>query len=137
MYLLDTNVLSEVRRTRPHGAVVAWLRSIPDTELFVPAVSAGEIQSGIEATRRTDSQKALEIERWLDLVLRTYRVLPMDGAAFRRWSRIMLGVSRDHLMDGMIAAIALEHRLTVATRNTDDFTRFNVPLINPFEAPRA
>ena len=67
MYLLDTNVVSELRKPRPHGAVVAWLQSVPDAELYLSAVTLGEIQSGIELTRDQDAAKAAEIEAWADL----------------------------------------------------------------------
>ena len=68
MYLLDTNVISELRRVRPHGAVLAWLRAVDDAALHISAVTLGEIQSGIERTRETDPDKAAEIEDWLDQV---------------------------------------------------------------------
>ena len=77
MYLLDTNVVSELRRPRPHGAVVAWLTSVADDDLFLSAVTLGEIQSGIELTREQDAAKAEQIGQWLDQVASAYNVLPM------------------------------------------------------------
>ena len=74
MYLLDTNVISELRRPRPHGAVIAWLESVADIDLHVCAVSLGEIQAGIEITREQNEAKALEIERWADLMAASYNV---------------------------------------------------------------
>ena len=89
MYLLDTNVVSELRRPRPHGAVVAWLQSVDDASLFLSAVTLGEIQAGIERTREQDPAKAAEIEAWLERVASAWNVLAMDAAAFREWARLM------------------------------------------------
>ena len=66
MYLLDTNVVSELRRTKPHGAVVAWIESVPDASLHISAVTLGEIQCGVELTRANDAAKAREIQEWAD-----------------------------------------------------------------------
>ena len=133
MYLLDTNVVSELRRVRPHGAVLAWIAGVPDDELFISAVTAGEIQAGIEITREQDEAKARELEAWLDNVMASYGVLPMDAPAFREWGRLMRGKSETLSEDAMIAATALVHRLTVVTRNTSDFAPFSVGVLNPFE----
>jgi toxin FitB len=89
MYLLDTNVVSELRRTRPHGALLAWLRGLADSDIHLSAVTIGELQAGIEITREQDAGKAAEIEAWLDGVAETYNVLPMDARIFRRWARLM------------------------------------------------
>ncbi|MBV8764935.1 MAG: PIN domain-containing protein [Hyphomicrobiales bacterium] len=79
MYLLDTNVVSELRRTRPHGAVLAWFQSVRDEDLHISAVTIGEIQSGIEITREQDQTKATAMEAWLDSVADTYNGLNMDA----------------------------------------------------------
>jgi predicted nucleic acid-binding protein len=89
MYLLDTNVVSELRKPRPHGAVLAWLESVNDVSLYLATVTLGEIQAGIELTREQDSKKAGEIEAWADLVANTSNVLAMDGPAFRCWAKLM------------------------------------------------
>jgi predicted nucleic acid-binding protein len=133
MYLLDTNIISELRRPRPHGAVVAWLRGIPDEQLHISAVSVGEIQAGIEITREQDPAKASEIEAWLEDVSKTYNVLTMDAAAFRAWARLMHRKPDGLAEDAMIAATALVHNLTVATRNGRDFQTLRVPTVNPFK----
>ena len=133
MYLLDTNVVSELRRPRPHGAVLAWLQSVDDAQLFLSAVTLGEIQAGIELTREQDATKASEIEAWLDLVADSYNVLPLDGRVFRRWARLMHRTSDRLYEDAMIAATALEHGLTVVTRNTADFAALGIDALNPFE----
>lgn len=133
MYLLDTNVVSELRRSRPHGAVLAWLESTDDNALLLSAVSIGEIQRGIEITKRHDTLRAGEIEAWLDQVIATYKILDMDAAAFRTWSRLMDGKADALIEDAMIAATAKVHNLVVVTRNVVDFTPFGVLTLNPFE----
>ncbi len=133
MYLLDTNVISELRRQKPHGAVVAWIESVEDKQLFVSAVTLGEIQAGIEITREQDPEKALQIEQWLNLVALTYNVLPMDSEVFRSWARLMHRTSETLYEDAMIAATAQVNKLTVVTRNVADFQSFGVNLLNPFD----
>ena len=132
MYLLDTNVVSELRKSRPHGAVVAWLKSVDDAKLFLSAVTLGEIQAGVELTREQDPDKAAEIESWLTLLAQAYNVLPMDGDVFRDWARLMHRKSDTLYEDAMIAAVARVHSLTVVTRNVADFKALGVEVFNPF-----
>jgi predicted nucleic acid-binding protein len=134
MYLLDTNVVSELRKPKPHGAVLAWFRGLEDSQIHLSAVTVGEIQAGIELTREQDGAKALEIEEWLERVAASYNVLPMDAAAFRAWAQLMHRRSDTVYEDAMIAATAQIHGLTVVTRNIADFKAFGVPLLNPFRA---
>lgn len=131
-YLLDTNVVSELRKQRPHGGVVAWLQSVDDTQLYLSAVTLGEIQAGVELTREQDPGKAEEIEAWLALVAGAYNVLPMDAATFRAWARLMHRKSETLYEDAMIAATAKVHGLTVATRNVSDFNALGLDVFNPF-----
>lgn len=131
-YLLDTNVVSELRRQRPHAAVLAWLESVDDTQLYLSAVTLGEIQAGIELTREQDAEKTNEIEAWLELVAGAYNVLPMDAATFRAWARLMHRKSDTLYEDAMIAATAKVHGLTVATRNAADFNTLGLKVFNPF-----
>lgn len=133
-YLLDTNVVSELRKPRPHGGVVAWLESVDDTQLHLSAVTVGEIQAGIELTREQDSKKAEEIEAWLELVAATYNLLPMDAKTFRAWARLMHRKSNTLYEDAMIAATAKVHGLTVVTRNVADFNALGLEVFNPFAA---
>jgi predicted nucleic acid-binding protein len=134
MYLLDTNVVSELRKPRPHGAVVAWLQAVEDAHLFVSAVTLGEIQAGIELTREQDPNKAQEIEAWLERVAMAFNVLPMDAVAFRHWARWMHKKSNTLYEDAMIAAAARAHGLTVVTRNVADFHALGVSVVDPFKA---
>jgi toxin FitB len=131
-YLLDTNVVSELRRQRPHGGVVAWLESLDDAQLHLSAVTLGEIQAGIEMTREQDPGKAREIEGWLEQVSGSYNVLPMDAGTFRAWARLMHRKSDTLYEDAMIAATAQMHGLTVATRNVSDFNALGLEVFNPF-----
>lgn len=133
-YLLDTNVISELRKRKPHGAVLAWIQSIPEEALYVSAVTIGEIQAGIEITREQDEAKADEIEQWLDELAQTSNVIDTSAPIFRRWAQLMHRRADHHLEDALIAATALVHDLTVATRNVRDFKPFGVDLINPFAA---
>jgi len=136
MYLLDTNVVSELRKPKPHGGVLAWLRSVDDTELHLSAVTLGEIQAGVELTREQDAVKAASIEAWLDQVAAAYNMLPMDGRVFRAWAQLMHRKSDTLYEDAMIAATARVHKLTVVTRNTADFSSFGLPLLDPFKTPK-
>lgn len=133
MYLLDTNVVSELRRPHPHPAVVGWIEKVAADELFLSAVTVGEIQAGIELTREQDAIKAEELEAWLGAVLVSYDVLPMNAATFREWARLKHRRSDTLMEDAMIAATAVVHRLTVVTRNVRDFAQLGVDLLNPFE----
>jgi hypothetical protein len=136
MYLLDTNIVSELKRVRPHGAVLAWLSTIDAQQIFLSVVSFAEIQSGIERAREQDPVKAKEIENWLGGHAERYAVLPLTLPIMRRWATLMHRRSDDLAMDAMIAATAVHHGLTVATRNTRDFEPFGVLVTNPFSARR-
>ena len=132
-YLLDTNIVSELRKPRPHGAVVAWVRTLRPEQVFLSAVTIGELQAGVELTRRNDAAKAREIEGWLNHVEASFTALPMDSACFREWARLMVGKSPELIEDAMIAATARVHGLHVATRNERDLRQFQVAAFNPFQ----
>ena len=136
MYLLDTNVVSELRKPKPHGAVVQWIEGVADAELHVSAVTIGEIQAGIEITREQDGPKASELEQWLGDVSATFNVVPMAATAFREWARLMHRSSDTLYEDAMIAATARVHKLIVVTRNVADFKSFGVEVLNPFVTSR-
>jgi len=132
VYLLDTNVVSELRKPKPHQGVVVWVQNALEETLHLSAVTIGEIQAGIEITREQDAQKAHEIETWLDSIADTYNIIPVDAHVFRRWAQLLHRQPDHHLEDALIAATALVRGMSVVTRNVDDFKRFGVPVINPF-----
>jgi toxin FitB len=132
VYLLDTNVVSELRKPKPHGGVLAWLSSVEDRDLHLSAVTLGEIQAGIEITREQDAAKAADIEAWADQVSATWSILPMDAATFRIWAKLMHRRSNALVEDAMIAATAQLHGLQVVTRNITDFKGLGVRTFNPW-----
>jgi predicted nucleic acid-binding protein len=132
-YLIDTNVVSELRKPKPHGGAVAWLQSLELGQGFFSAVTFGEIQRGVELTRRQDPVKANEIEAWAARLERSSQVLSMDAACFRQYARLIHLRSDTLGEDAMIAATARVHGLTVATRNERDFAHFDVAVLNPFK----
>lgn len=131
-FLLDTNVVSELRKPKPHGAVSSWFNTLAPDQISVSAVVLGELQAGVETTRIQDAQKAHEIEEWIDRILATHSVLAMDGPCFREYARLTHRLSDTLREDAMIAATARVHGLTIATRNERDFRSFSVPVFNPF-----
>lgn len=132
MYLLDTNVVSEMRRPRPHGAVAAWLKANANGSLRVAAVTLGELQAGVEITREQNPAKAIELEQWIERVAATFNIVAMDGGVFRHWARIQHKRSYTIAQDAIIAATAEVHGLTVATRNVRDFEKLGVRTFDPF-----
>lgn len=132
-YLLDTNVVSELRKAKPHGAVLAWMESLLPEQICLAAVTIGELQAGVELTRKNDPAKAAEIENWLLATEGAFPVIPMDSTCFREWARLTAGKSSEFLEDAMIAATARIHGLQVATRNEKDFRALQVAIFNPFE----
>jgi len=133
MYLLDTNVITELRRPRPNRMVLAWIGSVAPDQIFLSAVTIGELQAGVENAKDQDTGRAAVIEGWVDEIVATYNVLPMDGATFRRWARLMHRQPPDLIPDAMIAATALMHNLMVVSRNVRDFERLGLTAVNPFE----
>lgn len=131
-FLLDSNVISELRKIKPHGAVVAWFKATRPEEIAIPAIVLGELQAGAEITRRQDPVKASQIERWIDEIAASWQVVTMDAVIAREWARLMEGKSKVLFEDAMIAATARIHRMVVVTRNVGDFESFGVPIVNPF-----
>jgi predicted nucleic acid-binding protein len=132
-YLLDTNVVSELRKLKPHGAVLTWLNELHESQIYLSAVTIGELQAGVELTRKQDLQKAAQIQSWIDRLEQSYQVLPMDSSCFREWARLMFGKPDNLMEDLMIAATARVHELTLATRNERDFAASGVRIFNPFK----
>ncbi len=133
-YLLDTNIISEIRKPRPHGAVVKWFDGLRDEQICLSAVTLGELQEGVERTRKQDAAKASAIETWVNELENSSTVLPIDGRCFRETARMMVGRQEDLLYDVMIAATARLHGLTVATRNEKDFRHLGIEIFNPFKS---
>ncbi len=133
MYLLDTEVVSELRRNQPHPGALAWLSDVAPDRLYLSAVTVGEIQTGVEIARAKDAPGAAELEAWLGKLMDTQRVLPMDSAVFQVWGRLLYRRWDVRMTDAMIAATAVVHRLTVVTPHPGDFDRLGVKTLNPFE----
>ena len=136
MYLLDTVVLSELRRKERNPNVVSWIESVPPADLFLSVVTVGEIELGIERQRTVNPPFAEDLANWVETIVRAYgeRILPLDVNVARRWGRLGAQLGNKGL-DLAIAATALEHGLTVVTRNVSDFEPTGVPILDPF-APR-
>jgi predicted nucleic acid-binding protein len=137
MYLLDTDVLSELRKRKRDANVVAWIGAVAPADLYLSTVTIAEIEQGIERRRRDDPTFAGDLAHWLDTTLRLYgeRVLPLTIGIARRWGRLAAQVGNRNL-DLAIAATALEHGLTVVTRNVAHYAPTGVGVVNPFEGMR-
>jgi predicted nucleic acid-binding protein len=133
MYLIDTVVLSELRKPKRDARLTSWIERQRTTELFVSVVTIGEIERGITRQRAKDPEFAFALADWLDRVLVLYgeRILPFDLQAARRWGQLSAALGNDGA-DLMISATALEHGLTVVTRNVSDFEPTGVPILDPF-----
>lgn len=134
MYLLDTVVFSEFFKRRPHPAFTHWLAQREELPLFLSVVTIGEVERGTERQRDRNPAFAEALASWLERSLETYRdrILPATTNIARRWGRISARLGRDDI-DLLIAATALEHGLTVVTRNVRHFTPTGVAVENPFE----
>jgi predicted nucleic acid-binding protein len=135
MYLIDTVVLSELRKPQRDARLAAWVERQRTTDLFVSVVTIGEIERGIARQRRTDSDFAAALAAWLDRVLAIYgeRILPFDLQIARRWGQLSAALGNDSA-DLMISATALEHGLAVVTRNVSDFEPTGAVTVNPFDS---
>lgn len=109
------------------------MQTLRPEQIFVSAMTIGELQAGVELTRKNDPAKAHEIEDWLDQIEASLAALAMDSGCFREWARLMVGKSGAYSEDAMIAATGRVHGLVIATRNERDFRQFQVPVFNPFQ----
>ena len=134
MFLLDTDVLSALRRRERHPEAVRWVETQRTADLYISVVTVGEIERGITQQQPRDPSFAGELALWLDRVLAWYsdRILIVDAATARRWGQLSATLGHDGA-DLLIAATALEHGLTVVTRNARHFEPTGVPTLNPFE----
>lgn len=130
-YLLDTNVVSELRKPKPNGNVLAWYEGQRRAEAYISTLVAGEIRQGIERVRARDAVQAEALERWLTGLLTTYqsRVLPVTVEVAEAWGRLNASPTPPPAIDGLMAATAQVHRLTLVSRNVNNV----VPTVNPFE----
>jgi predicted nucleic acid-binding protein len=137
MYVLDTNVLSEARRSAPNRNMVAWLASVPDHRLHISVIVIGEIRRGILMHAKTNPHSAQRLDAWLDELIDNYafgeRLLPVTLEDALAWGRITAANKQLPAADALIAAQALARDWTVVTRNVKDFERTGVRLLNPFE----
>lgn len=134
-FLLDTNVLSELRKgERANARVRAWAFATRRDRHWISALSIGEIRKGIELLRPKSQEQAVALERWLERLLAHHAdsILPVDGAVAQLWGRLEAAGSLP-VIDGLLAATALENGLILATRNMKDFRRTGVTLVNPFD----
>ncbi len=133
MYLLDTDVISRLRRPHRHGSAVRWLGSQRSSDLYLSVVTVGEIERGITRQRLADPAFASELGRWLDQLLKIYsaRILDFDVASALHWGRLTATVG-NRSADLLIAATALSHGLTVVTGNTKHFEKTGVQTLDPF-----
>lgn len=135
-YLVDTNVVSEMRKgKRIDPNVLAWFQTTQEEELFLSVLVLGEVRSGIEGVRPKDPAQARALERWLLGLEAMYvdRMLPVTAAIADKWGRLS-AVDSPSVVDGLMAATALENDLMLVTRNVQDVKRTGVKLLNPFDA---
>jgi len=135
-YLIDTNVLSELRRKQPDGNVVGWMENCPPTALFLSVLTLGELRKGIE--QMPDDDRKRRYLDWLEVELPRFfsgRVLAVDEAVADCWGRLMAQAGRAMpAIDSLLAATAFTHRLTLVTRNERDFQHHGLDIINPWES---
>lgn len=134
-YLVDTNVISELRKgSRCHPRVAAWFEDLEDGEIFLSVLTIGEIRRGIESIRRRDGEAAATLGSWLEelVTLHTERILPVDRLVAEEWGRLSVP-DPVPVVDGLLAATARVHELTLATRNVDDVSATGADLLDPFD----
>lgn len=135
-YLVDTNVLSELRNRKADANVVAWMQARPRQSLYLSVLSLGEIRKGIEGVANPAFRQALT--DWLEVELPNYflgRLLDIDAPVADRWGRVQASAGRRlPVIDGLLAATALQHDLTLVTRNVKDFAGLGVQLVDPWVA---
>ena len=135
IYLVDANVLSEPTKQTADSRVVAWLAA-NESNIIVDSIIIGELRIGVLALPR--GRKRDRLEQWYETVVESIECIPWDATISRRWAALVVELKRKGetvpLLDGMIAATALQHDLTVATRNTRDFKKTGVKTLNPFES---
>ena len=137
-YLIDTNVLSELRRKKPDPKVVNWLSQRPPSQLYVSVLTLGEIRKGIEQLGMTDVTRKAALLDWLEMELPRYfgqRLLGIDANVAETWGKLVAKAGRPlPAIDSLLAATAITHQLVVVTRNTKDFSDMEVDVLDPWQA---
>ena len=136
-YLLDTNVISELRKgNRCDANVSTWYRGVEDVDIFLSVLVLGEMRRGIERIRRNDPQQTAVLERWLQEVALRFagRILPVDNMIAEAWGRTYY-IRNVPVVDGLLAATAKVHNLTLVTRNVSDVEDLGAKVLNPFSGP--
>jgi toxin FitB len=133
-FLLDTNVISEFAKAKPNPSVIAWLGSVPSTDLFLSVITLGEIRKGIERKRMTSPPDAARLDAWFTTLVLRYRsrILPFDEQSADQWGRVMALYPTVPVEDAQLVATALQHNLTFATRNVRHIAQTGVALADPF-----
>ena len=133
-YLLDTNVLSELRRKTPDAAVLEWFASRPASTLYLSVLTFGELRKGIEGV--SDAKRRMALTDWLETDLPAFfagRILPVDARVADRWGRLLSAAGRPlPAIDSLLAASAAQHGLSMVTRNSRDFADLGLDVINPW-----
>jgi predicted nucleic acid-binding protein len=137
-FLLDTNCISEVVRLKPEPRVMAWMEGADESLLYLSVLTMGEIRKGLAALQQ--SKRRSQLETWLELELQARfsgRILPIDAAVADRWGLLAARAKRSgkalSSIDGLLAATAIHHNLTIVSRNVSDFANTYVPVVNPWE----
>jgi toxin FitB len=137
-YLLDTNCISEVVRINPEPRVMAWIEAADESLLYLSVLTLGEIRKGLAAL--SQGKRRTQLETWLDVELRARfsgKILPVDTHVADRWGWLAATAKRAGkplaVIDGLLAATALHHNLTLVSRNTSDFAHLAVPVLNPWQ----
>ena len=138
-FLLDTNCISELVRTKPEPRVLKWMEAADESLLHLSVLTLGEIRKGVAGLPQ--SRRRTRLETWLELELQTRfsgRILPIDAAVADRWGLLAAEAKRKgsflSAIDGLLAATALHHNLTIVSRNVKDFANTPAPILNPWEA---
>lgn len=133
MFLLDTNVVSEIRKPRPNAGVASWLESVGRANHFISVLTVGEIRRGVELLRPRNADHADDLEQWLVRLQEQFddRILPVTAAIAQTWGRLTI-VRTVSSVDALLAATAREHGLTLVTRNVRDIADLGVRVLDPF-----